>query len=163
VRLLAGALLASLLSFACSSQWHGEPQAFADFSSIGPTTPYYGVGRGDDVLVLPAASRPSISRRISLLPKILAIEREMAAPMVSFVCGAGCYAIAVSFWRGSNALSAVVFAASLILRGWDSRFSCEVSCSAMAVLYSECNARDVGLSSEGLLWARGFREGGCRS
>ena len=35
-----------------------------------------------DVLVFPAASRPSISRRISLLPKILARERESAAPMV---------------------------------------------------------------------------------
>jgi hypothetical protein len=126
------------------------------FSSIGPTTPYYGTGRGDDVLVLPAASRPSISRRISLLPKILAIEREMAAPMVICVCGGGCYAIAVSFWRGSNALSAVVFAASLILRGWDSRFKCEVSCSTMAVLCSDCNARSVGLSSGGLAWGEGF-------
>lgn len=36
VRLLAGALLAGL---ACSSQWHGESQAVADFSSIGPTNP----------------------------------------------------------------------------------------------------------------------------
>ena len=35
-----------------------------------------------DVLVFPAASRPSINRRISLLPKILARERESAAPMV---------------------------------------------------------------------------------
>jgi hypothetical protein len=52
-----------------------------------------------------------------LLPKILAIEREMAAPMVICVCGAGCYAIAVSFWRGSNALGAVVVDASLFFRG----------------------------------------------
>jgi hypothetical protein len=68
------------LVLACS-EWHGESRAVADFMSIGPTDPYYGIGRGD-VLVFPAASRPSISRRISLLPKILAIEREMAAPMV---------------------------------------------------------------------------------
>lgn len=39
-----------------------------------------------DLLVFPAASRPSISRRISLLPKILASERESAAPMVGDVC-----------------------------------------------------------------------------
>lgn len=43
-----------------------------------------------DVLVFPAASRPSISRRISLLPKILAMEREIAAPIVSVLCCGVC-------------------------------------------------------------------------
>lgn len=43
-------------------------------------------GKTGDLLVFPAASRPSISRRISLLPKILASERESAAPMVGDVC-----------------------------------------------------------------------------
>ena len=42
----------------------------------------YSACREADVLVFPAASRPSINRRISLLPKILARERESAAPMV---------------------------------------------------------------------------------
>lgn len=47
-------------------------------------------GVGVDVLVFPAASRPSINRRISLLPKILARERESAAPMVDVLC---CFAV----------------------------------------------------------------------
>lgn len=39
------------------------------------------LGRGYS-LVLPAASRPSINRRISLLPKILAIIFDIEPPMV---------------------------------------------------------------------------------
>lgn len=35
----------------------------------------------NNILVLPAASRPSINSRISLLPKILAIILEMDAPI----------------------------------------------------------------------------------
>jgi hypothetical protein len=52
----------------------------------------YSAGGLVDILVFPAASSPSISRRISLLPKILARERESAAPIVSEVCcGVGGY------------------------------------------------------------------------
>jgi hypothetical protein len=43
----------------------------------------YSAGGLVDILVFPAASSPSINRRISLLPKILARERESAAPIVS--------------------------------------------------------------------------------
>jgi hypothetical protein len=46
----------------------------------------YSAGELVDILVFPAASSPSISRRISLLPKILARERESAAPIVVAVC-----------------------------------------------------------------------------
>ena len=47
-------------------------------------------GDGGDVLVFPAASSPSISRRISLDPKILFIILEIEAPIVA-ACVAVCY------------------------------------------------------------------------
>lgn len=34
------------------------------------------------ILVFPAASNPNINKRISFVPKILAIMREMLAPMM---------------------------------------------------------------------------------
>lgn len=43
-------------------------------------------GRGGVVLVFPAASRPSMSRRISLDPKILFIILDIWPPIVSDVC-----------------------------------------------------------------------------
>jgi hypothetical protein len=52
--------------------------------------PFQLMGLQKDVLVFPAASRPSINRRISLLPKILARERESAAPMVGVLCCGVC-------------------------------------------------------------------------
>lgn len=38
---------------------------------------------GDGILVLPAASKPSINNRISLDPKILAMALDIEAPMVT--------------------------------------------------------------------------------
>lgn len=57
-----------------------DMRRYAPRAMFAPISALAGVGV--DVLVFPAASRPSINRRISLLPKILARERESAAPMV---------------------------------------------------------------------------------
>lgn len=109
------------------------------------TNPYCESGRAN-ILVLPAASRPSISRRISLLPKILAIEREMAAPMVIVLWVLCDY---LSFWKESDALSAIVSDASLLFGGRYSRLNCEAYCSTMAVLCRCRDARDVDLLCSG--------------
>lgn len=46
-----------------------------------------GASKSGNVLVFPAASRPSINSRISLDPKILAIILDIEPPILSVVCG----------------------------------------------------------------------------
>jgi len=51
--------------------------------SYGCQLKYLDYSAGDDSLVLPAASRPSINRRISLDPKILSSSFEIPPPIVT--------------------------------------------------------------------------------
>lgn len=50
---------------------------------------YLEEGRGENVLVFPAASSPSMRRRISLDPKILPMILETCPPMLEGCRGAG--------------------------------------------------------------------------
>jgi hypothetical protein len=75
--------MALVIRVSCSSEYCAH-LALSGNMRLVDTCPY-SAHRIEDVLVFPAASRPSISRRISLLPKILAMVRETAAPIVNRV------------------------------------------------------------------------------
>lgn len=70
-------------------------------ASVVPPLPATGnmAGRGVDALVLPAASRPSMSRRISFVPKILLIIFDMLPPIAPAV---GALARCACFIRGAG-------------------------------------------------------------